>query len=280
MSIANTNLTDTFQTWLTNTNLASTLLNTIAPSVNTISVNTISTGSFTVTGSFIIPNGSVGPTKVTFLANTNSYIAEKISVANTLVLLSNTNSYIAQKISVANANIAYIANTTGGINSNTLFTAGVVDQAALASDAVGTAELEDSSVTYNKLNANTAHIDRNNAFTAAQRGTINDLGIFNGAGGNTVTLTLATANHSSLTANSDITFANPSDIATQVGESGSITIVAGGNGFSHNWESYWRFAGGATPSFSTTVGKQDRVDFFVYSSNTIHAVATIDLLGV
>jgi len=30
---------------------------------------------------------------------------------------------------------------------------------------------------------------------------------------------------------------------------------------------------------STTAGKQDRVDYYVASSNTIHAVATIDLLG-
>jgi len=38
-------------------------------------------------------------------------------------------------------------------------------------------------------------------------------------------------------------------------------------------------ATGTAPTLSTVAAKQDRIDYYVFSSNTIHAVATIDLLG-
>ena len=127
------------------------------------------------------------------------------------------------------------------------------------------------------MNANTAHTDRNQEYTVAQRGSISNLGVRNGAAGNTVTLTMTDANHYSLTSNANLTIANPT-LTSAVGQSGSLTFTSNGS-YTVSWGSYWRFALGTAPTMSTTAGKQDRVDYYVYSSNTIHAVATIDLLG-
>ena len=143
---------------------------------------------------------------------------------------------------------------------------------AFGTSSVVSAAIKDNAVVYNKLDANTAHVDRNNNFTVAQRGTISALGVQT----STVSLTLTDANHYSLTTNGNITIANPTGINS--GQSGSITLTSNGS-YTVSWGSYWRFASGTAPTMSTTAGKQDRVDYYVYSSNTIHAVATIDLLG-
>ena len=143
---------------------------------------------------------------------------------------------------------------------------------AFGTSSVVSASIKDSAVVYNKLDANTAHTDRNQSFTKAQRGAISALGVQT----STVTLDLATANHFSLTANGNITIANPSNVTA--GQSGSITVVANGS-YTTSFGSQWRFASGTAPTLSTTAAKQDRIDYYVFSSNTIHAVATIDLLG-
>ena len=153
---------------------------------------------------------------------------------------------------------------TGGVSANTQLTAGVV-----TAHAFGDGEIETKVPTLAKT-------DAAQSFSAAQRGTINTLGVYHGLGGNTVSLTLTDANHYSLTTNANLTVANPSGI--NAGQGGSIVFTSNGS-YTVSWGSYWRFATGTAPTMSTTAGKQDRVDYYVASSNTIHAVATIDLLG-
>ena len=141
---------------------------------------------------------------------------------------------------------------TGGVSANTQLAAGVVTAHATAADIAKT--------------------DVAQSYSAAQRGTISALGVQT----STVTLDLATANHFSLTANGNITLANPSNITA--GQGGSIVITANGS-YTTSFGSQWRFATGTAPTMSTVAGKQDRLDYYVVSSNTIHTVATIDLLG-
>lgn len=141
---------------------------------------------------------------------------------------------------------------TGGVSANTQLAAGVVTAHATAADIAKT--------------------DVAQSYSAAQRGTISALGVQT----STVTLDLATANHFSLTANGNITIANPSNITA--GQGGSIVITANGS-YTTSFGSQWRFATGTAPTMSTVAGKQDRLDYYVVSSNTIHTVATIDLLG-
>lgn len=143
---------------------------------------------------------------------------------------------------------------------------------AFGTSAVVTASIKDNAVTYNKLNANTAHTDRVQSFTVAQRGAISALGVQT----STVNISLTSSNYYSLTANGNITVANPTNI--NAGQSGALFVTANGS-YTTSWGSYWRFAGGTAPTMSTVAGKVDRVDYVVQSANTIHAVATIDLLG-
>ena len=149
---------------------------------------------------------------------------------------------------------------TGGVSANTQFATGVV-----TAHSLGNGEVETKIPTMAKT-------DANQSFSVAQRGTISALGVQT----STVTLDMNTANHFSLTANGNITIANPSNIAT--GQGGSIVITANGS-YTTSFGSQWRFATGTAPTMSTVAGKQDRLDYYVASSNTIHTVATIDLLG-
>ena len=143
---------------------------------------------------------------------------------------------------------------------------------AFGTSSVVSAAIKDNAVVFNKLDANTAHTDRNQSFTVAQRGAISALGVQT----STVTLNMNTSNYFSLTANGNITIANPSN--TTAGQAGALFVTANGS-FTTSFGSHWRFATGTAPTMSTSSGKVDRIDYVVQSANTIHAVATIDLLG-
>ena len=143
---------------------------------------------------------------------------------------------------------------------------------AFGTSSVVSAAIKDNAVVYNKLDANTAHTDRNQSFSVAQRGSISALGVQT----STVTLNMNTSNYFSLTANGNITIANPTNLTA--GQAGAIIVTANGN-YTTSFGSQWRFASGTAPTLSTTAGKVDRLDYVVQSSNTIHTVATIDLLG-
>ena len=143
---------------------------------------------------------------------------------------------------------------------------------AFGTSSVVSAAIKDNAVVFNKLDANTAHTDRNQSFTVAQRGAISALGVQT----STVTLNMNTSNYFSLTANGNITIANPSN--RTAGQAGALFVTANGS-FTTSFGSHWRFATGTAPTMSTVAGKVDRIDYVVQSANTIHAVATIDLLG-
>jgi hypothetical protein len=148
---------------------------------------------------------------------------------------------------------------------------------AFSTSAVVSATIKDSAVVYNKLDANTAHTDRNQSFSVAQRGSISALGVRTGpASTNTVTLDMNTSNYFSMTANANLLIANPTNLTA--GQAGALFITANGS-YTTSFGSQWRFATGTAPTLSTSAGKVDRLDYVVQSSNTIHTVATIDLLG-
>ena len=141
---------------------------------------------------------------------------------------------------------------TGAVSANTMLATGVVTAHATADDIAKT--------------------DVAQSFTVAQRGSISALGVQT----STVTLDMNTSNYFSLTANGNITIANPTNLTA--GQAGAIIVTANGN-YTTSFGSQWRFASGTAPTLSTTAGKVDRLDYVVQSSNTIHTIATIDLLG-
>ena len=141
---------------------------------------------------------------------------------------------------------------TGGVSANTQLATGVFTAHATAADIAKT--------------------DVPQSFTVAQRGSISARGVQT----STVTLDMNTSNYFSLTANGNITIANPTNLTA--GQAGAIIVTANGN-YTTSFGSQWRFASGTAPTLSTTAGKVDRLDYVVQSSNTIHTIATIDLLG-
>ncbi len=149
---------------------------------------------------------------------------------------------------------------SGAVSANTKLAAGVV-----TAHSLGDGEVETKIPTMAKT-------DSNQTFSVAQRGSISALGVQT----STVTLDMNTSNYFSLTANGNITIANPSN--TTAGQAGALFVTANGS-YTTSFGSHWRFAGGTAPTLSTTAAKVDRIDYVVQTSNTIHAVATIDLLG-
>jgi len=117
-------------------------------------------------------------------------------------------------------------------------------------------------------------------FTAAQR--YNKVSVINaggdGYGSQTVTLNFANNNYFDITLANNIVLANPTNISNTQG--GSIFLTQDSTGSrTVTFGSYWRFPGGSAPSLSTSGNAQDRLDYVVRASNTIHTSVTLDLLG-
>ena len=80
----------------------------------------------------------------------------------------------------------------------------------------------------------------------------------------------------SVTLGGNRTLANPSNI--DAGQTGSIFVVQDGTGSrTLSFGTYWKFAGGTAPTLSTAVSVVDRIDYIVYTSIAIHAVATLNV---
>ena len=94
--------------------------------------------------------------------------------------------------------------------------------------------------------------------------------------GATITIDMATACHHSVTLGGNRTFAAPSNQV--VGQSGSIFITQPSSGnYTVAYNSAFKFAGGSTPTASTSSDAVDRIDYIVLSSNVIHAVMSLDV---
>ena len=173
---------------------------------------------------------------------------------------------------VANTDLAVGAVTTHSI------AAGAIDAGDIGTGAVSAnTMLATGVVTAHATAADIAKTDVAQSFSAAQRGTISALGVRTGpASTNTVTLDMNTSNYFSMTANANLLIANPTNLTA--GQAGALFITANGS-YTTSFGSQWRFATGTAPTLSTSAGKVDRLDYVVQSSNTIHTVATIDLLG-
>jgi hypothetical protein len=80
----------------------------------------------------------------------------------------------------------------------------------------------------------------------------------------------------SVTLGGNRTLANPSNI--DAGQTGSIFVVQDGTGSrTLSFGAYWKFPGGTAPTLSTAAGSVDRIDYIVYTTTAIHAVATLNV---
>ena len=92
----------------------------------------------------------------------------------------------------------------------------------------------------------------------------------------TSTFDFASACHHKVTLTQAATLGAPSNQA--VGQSGSLFITQPSSGnYTVAYNSAFKFAGGSTPTASTSSNAVDRIDYIVLSSNVIHAVMSLDV---
>ena len=121
------------------------------------------------------------------------------------------------------------------------------------------------------LPATNAVTDAVQTFTAAQRGAITAL-----TDGATITPDFATGNNYSVTLAGNRTFANPTNLTA--GQSGVIIVSQDGTGSrTLAFGNYWKFAGGAAPTLTTTASAVDVIAFFVDSSTRISAQVLLNV---
>ena len=173
MALANVALTDTFQTWVTRTNQTANLINTIVPSVNTLSANTVTSGRLIVNGAntaISSANTDITGGKLLVTANAkfsgtveaDSYSGSGASLTNVPVT---SNTQLSDSI-VGTAEIATGAVTageiasgavsagkigTGGVSANLQIADSVVGMEHLGSSSVGPGQLTSDAVTAGKI---------------------------------------------------------------------------------------------------------------------------------
>lgn len=94
--------------------------------------------------------------------------------------------------------------------------------------------------------------------------------------GTSIAVDLGTGNHFIVQLGGNRTLEAPTNL--QPTQTGSILIIQDGTGSrTLSFNSVWKFPAGTAPTISTVSGTVDRIDFEVYTSSAIHAVATLDL---
>ena len=94
--------------------------------------------------------------------------------------------------------------------------------------------------------------------------------------GTSIAVDFNTAQNFAVMLTGNRTLENPSNCVA--GQTGSIFVmqnVSGGKTLSFG--SNWKFAGAAAPTLTVTASAVDRVDYIVFTSTAIHAVATLDV---
>ena len=173
------------------------------------------------------------------------------------------------------------------MTANTQFNAGIITAHAIATGAVGPTELAAGAVSANtkmaadvvgareirigNLAAANAVFTHNSAtYAKAQLGRVESVTV----GAANVTINFANCNIFNLTLGTNSNLNRPSNIA--VGQAGTIFVTQDGTGSrTLSYSSVWDFAGGTAPTLTTTASAVDRIDYVVYSTSRIQAVATL-----
>ena len=185
----------------------------------------------------------------------------------------------------------------GAINANTMISNGIVTQNLIAAGNVVTTKINDAAVTSAKLAAGAVSANTkmaadvvgarelrignvaaaNGVFThnahtyaRAQRSRVESVTV----GAANVTIDLANTNVFNLTLGTNSNLNRPSNIT--VGQAGTIFVSQDGTGSrTLSYSSVWDFVGGTAPTLTTTASAVDRIDYVVFSTSRIQAVATL-----
>ena len=185
----------------------------------------------------------------------------------------------------------------GAINANTMISNGIVTQNLIAAGNVVTTKINDAAVTSAKLAAGAVSANTkmaadvvgarelrignvaaaNGVFThnahtyaKAQRSRVESVTV----GAANVTIDLANTNVFNLTLGTNSNLNRSSYIT--VGQAGTIFVSQDGTGSrTLSYSSVWDFVGGTAPTLTTTASAVDRIDYVVFSTSRIQAVATL-----
>ena len=282
-----------------NTQLGSGVITQHAIASGNVVTSTINDGAVTASK---IAAGNV----VTAAINHHAVTADKIddgtiSAAKMASAFINANTDFASAL-VDASNIKADANNPqhiadGAINANTMIAANIIDASNIKAGAVGTSELASASVTGTELAAGAVSANTkmaadvvgarelrignvaaaNGVFThnahiyaKAQRSRVETVTV----GAANVTIDLANTNVFNLTLGTNSNLNRPSNIT--VGQAGTIFVSQDGTGSrTLSYSSVWDFVGGTAPTLTTTASAVDRIDYVVFSTSRIQAVATL-----
>ena len=177
--------------------------------------------------------------------------------------------------------------SSGLLTANTQFNSGIVTAHAIATGAVGPTELAAGAVSANTkmaadvvgareirignlAAANAVFTHNSSTYAKAQLGRVESVTV----GAANVTINFANCNIFNLTLGTNSNLNRPSNIA--VGQAGTILVTQDGTGSrTLSYSSVWDFIGGTAPTLTTTASAVDRIDYVVYSTSRIQAVATL-----
>ena len=155
---------------------------------------------------------------------------------------------------------------TGAVSANTKIAANVIDASNIKAAAIGISELNVGDV----ASGNGVFTHNSATYAKAQLGRVESVTV----GAANVTINFANCNIFNLTLGTNSNLNRPSNIA--VGQAGTIFVTQDGTGSrTLSYSSVWDFAGGTAPTLTTTASAVDRIDYVVYSTSRIQAVATL-----
>ena len=230
-----------------------------------------------------INNGAVTDEKIATGTISSSKLGTGIINANTLL-----GSAVVTAHAIAAGNVGSSElRSSGLLTANTQFNTGIITAHAIATGAVGPTELAAGAVSANtkmaadvvgareirigNLAAANAVFTHNSAtYAKAQLGRVESVTV----GAANVTINFANCNIFNLTLGTNSNLNRPNNIA--VGQAGTIFVTQDGTGSrTLSYSSVWDFAGGTAPTLTTTASAVDRIDYVVYSTSRIQAVATL-----
>ena len=239
-----------------------------------------------------IAGGNVVTSKINDAAVTGAKIADNtISAAKMTSAFINANTDFASAL-VDASNIKADAIgpqhiQDGAINANTMIAANIIDASNIKSGAVGASELATGAVSANTkmaadvvgarelrignvAAANGVFTHNAHTYARAQRSRVESVTV----GAANVTIDLANTNVFNLTLGTNSNLNRPSNIT--VGQAGTIFVSQDGTGSrTLSYSSVWDFVGGTAPTLTTTASAVDRIDYVVFSTSRIQAVATL-----
>jgi len=230
-----------------------------------------------------INTGAVTDAKIATGTISSAKLSSGVINANTLL-----GSAVVTQHAIASGNVTSTElRSSGLLTANTQFNAGIITAHAIATGAVGPTELATGAVSANTkmaadvvgarelrignvAAANGVFTHNAHTYAKAQRSRVETVTV----GAANVTIDLANTNVFNLTLGTNSNLNRPSNIT--VGQAGTIFVSQDGTGSrTLSYSSVWDFVGGTAPTLTTTASAVDRIDYVVFSTSRIQAVATL-----